>query len=69
MFQDIVNRELFFDNTKSDVSDNCKNLIYCLLKKDPARRIGAKDEQEIRTHPRFADIDWTRLLNKEVKCM
>ena len=44
MFQDIVNRELFFDNSKIEASDNCKNLIYSLLKKDPAKRIGSKDE-------------------------
>jgi len=44
MFQDIVNRELFFDNSKIEASDNCKNLIFSLLKKDPAKRIGVNDE-------------------------
>ena len=58
MFQDIVNRELFFDTPKVDSSDNCKNLIYSLLKKDQTKRIGAKDEMEIRNHPWFSDIDW-----------
>ncbi len=43
MYKDIVDRELFFDNTKAEVSDNCKNLIYSLLKKDPLKRIGAKN--------------------------
>jgi hypothetical protein len=44
MFQDIVNKELLLDNSKIEVSDNCKNLISSLLKKDPAKRIGVKDE-------------------------
>lgn len=67
MFQDIVNRELFFDNSKTDVSDHCKNLIYSLLKKDPAKRIGAKDENEIKNHPWFADMNWSTLLAKKIK--
>lgn len=58
MFQDIVNRELLFENSKIEVSDNCKNLIYSLLKKDPIKRIGSKDELEIKKHPWFADIEW-----------
>lgn len=67
MFQDIVNRELFFDNIKTDVSDQCKNLIFSLLKKDPMKRIGAKDELEIKNHPWFADLDWARLMLKQIK--
>lgn len=67
MFQDILNRELFFDSNKTEVSDQCKNLIFCLLKKDPTKRIGAKDENEIKNHPWFADINWTHLLEKKIK--
>lgn len=67
MFHDIVNRELFFDNSKNDVSDQCKNLIYSLLKKDPMKRIGAKDNNEIKNHTWFSDIDWNKLLEKRIK--
>lgn len=66
MFHDIVNRELFFDNTKADVSENCKNMIYTLLRKDPEKRLGSKNEDEIKLHPWFEDIDWSALLKKEV---
>jgi|LakMenEpi03Aug12_release.lakeMendotaPanAssembly.Ray.scaffolds.fasta_scaffold6528638_1 hypothetical protein len=44
MFQDIVNRELSFENNKIEASDNCKNLIHSLLKKDASKRVGCKDE-------------------------
>jgi hypothetical protein len=30
------------------------------------KRIGAKEEIEIKNHPWFADMDWERLLKKEV---
>jgi hypothetical protein len=33
------------------------------------KRIGAKDEQEIKAHPWFQDIDWDKLLKKEVQLM
>jgi len=66
MFQDIVNKELYFDNTKIDVSENCKNIIYALLKKDSAKRIGAVNEKDIKNHPWFADLDWDKLIKKRV---
>lgn len=31
------------------------------------KRIGAKDENEIKNHPWFADINWTHLLEKKIK--
>lgn len=31
------------------------------------KRIGAKEEIEIKNHPWFADVDWERLLKKEIK--
>lgn len=35
MFHDILNRELFFDNSKVEASAEVKDLIKNLLKKDP----------------------------------
>jgi hypothetical protein len=37
-----------------------------LLKKDPSKRIGAKEEAEIKSHPWFDDMDWVKLLKREV---
>lgn len=31
------------------------------------KRIGAKDENEIKNHPWFADMDWTKLMEKKIK--
>lgn len=42
MYHDILNRELFFDNSKVDASQDVKNLIKSLLKKDPEQRLGNK---------------------------
>lgn len=42
MFHDILNRELFFDNSKVDASPEAKDLIRNLLKKDPEKRLGSK---------------------------
>ena len=64
MFSDILNRELFFDNSKVQASEEVKNLIYNLLKKDPEQRLGTKNEDDIKNLPWFKDIDWENLLNK-----
>lgn len=35
--------------------------------KEPSKRLGSKnDSTEIKAHPWFADVDWTRVLKKEV---
>lgn len=35
--------------------------------KEPSKRLGSKnDSTEIKGHPWFADVDWTRVLKKEV---
>lgn len=64
MFHDILNRELFFDNSKVQASEEAKSIIYNLLKKDPEQRLGSKNEDDIKNHPWFKDVDWERLLRK-----
>lgn len=58
MFHDILNRDIFFDNLKTTPSEDARNLIYNLLKKDPEQRIGTKSEEDIKNHPWFKDLDW-----------
>ena len=65
MYKDILKRELFFDNSKAEVSQEGKDLIRGLLTKDSDKRLGTKDEKEIRNHPWFADIDFEKILSKE----
>ena len=58
MFHDILNRQLFFDNSKVQASEDVKNLIQSLLEKNPEKRLGTKDENEIKKHPWFYDLNW-----------
>lgn len=51
------------------LSDTVKDLMKHLFVKDPNERLGSGpgDSEEIKQHPWFADIDWERMLRKEVK--
>jgi hypothetical protein len=47
-------------------------LINCLLQlldRDPRSRLGAgpSDADEIRSHPYFENVDWEKLLKRQVK--
>ena len=54
-----------FDNPKfpSNLSQNARNLIECLLKKDPAKRLGTTSK--VRDHPWFEDVNWDALLKMQ----
>lgn len=65
MYHDILNRELFFDNSRVECSQDAKDLIKNLLKKDPEKRLGSKNEEEIKNHPWFSSIDFSKILAKE----
>jgi serum/glucocorticoid-regulated kinase 2 len=54
-----------FDNPKfpSSLSQNARNLIECLLKKDPAKRLGTTSK--VRDHPWFEDVNWDALLKMQ----
>mmetsp|Transcript_15409 Transcript_15409/g.22369 ORF Transcript_15409/g.22369 Transcript_15409/m.22369 type:complete len:344 (+) Transcript_15409:37-1068(+) len=65
LFQSIIHGEA---NYPSYLSEQVKDLLSKLFAKDPASRLGSgpTDAQEIKQHPWFADIDWDRMLRKEV---
>ena len=49
------------------MSDNLKDIINKLLDKNQATRLGSKsDADEIVNHPWFADINWDKLIKKEL---
>lgn len=48
------------------ISRQAKDLIYSLLEKDPAIRLGARNISEIKNHPFFRGLDWERLAKKEI---
>lgn len=54
--------------TPSFVSDQARDLLEKLLKRNPEDRLGAgpEDEMAIRKHPFFADIDFDKMYRKEI---
>jgi len=54
-------------NQKISISDNLKDLITCLLRKDPSKRIGSENGfDEIRSHPFFSKMNFEKLIKKEI---
>jgi serine/threonine protein kinase len=50
------------------LSKEAISLISGLLERDPARRLGYRDDAaEIKAHPFFRSIDWVKLYNKELE--
>jgi serine/threonine protein kinase len=49
------------------ISKHAASLLSGLLTKDPARRLGTRSIDDIKSHPFFASIDWEQLVKKEVK--
>ena len=47
-------------------SEDLKDLMKKLLEKDPNKRFGVFDKDEIKRHPFFKGIDWEKLENKEI---
>lgn len=60
--------DLDSDERLKDVSAEGRDLIRRLLERDPSKRLGSEDEEQIaiRTHPFFQGIDWSALLRFEV---
>jgi len=49
------------------VRDGARDMVMCLLQRDPAKRLGsASDLKEVRTHPFFASVDWRALERQDL---
>jgi serine/threonine protein kinase len=50
------------------LSNNAKNLLEGLFRKDPEKRLGGgpSDAEEIKAHPWFEGVDWDSYLRKEI---
>lgn len=44
-----------------------RDLLGKLLNKDPEKRLGSMGSREIRSHPWFSDVNWEKIIKKEVK--
>lgn len=49
-----------------EISQEAEDLILKLLIKDPERRLGSKNKEEIKRHPFFKNLDWEKMANKEL---
>lgn len=65
MYEKIVRAKLTFP---SYFSTNAKQILSELLDRSPKTRLGStNDADDIKAHTFFADIDWDKLLAKEIK--
>lgn len=67
MYRKIIKEKVKFKpNVK--ISKEAEDLIVQLLNKNPKQRLGNQaDSLEILSHPWFEDLDWTQLLEKQIK--
>lgn len=66
IFEAIMDDDIIFP---ASLSKNAVNLLQKLLCKDPHKRLGGSksDAEEIKKHPYFADVDFDKILNREIK--
>ena len=64
MYRKILQDQLLFPE---DMSDDASNLLSGLLTRDPTLRLGNRGTDEIRNHPFFRSIDWTKLMRKQLQ--
>jgi len=64
MYTKILSGELKFPTY---ISENAKSLLEGLLTRDPEKRLGSNGGQDIKVHPWFAEIDWEKLIRKEIE--
>lgn len=63
LYENIKNAKL---QIPSYISPAAKDLLLKLLNKNPKQRLGVVDKNEIKRHPFFKSIDWTKLYNREI---
>ena len=65
--QQIVKNELKFPKN-SNISENAKNLLELLLKKNPNERLGGSNEfEEIKKHKFFEGVNFNDIINRKIE--
>ncbi|KAJ3060640.1 hypothetical protein HK102_009415, partial [Quaeritorhiza haematococci] len=66
MYKKILHNQLTFPPGFSELA---QSLCRGLLERDPKRRLGGgpADAEDVKRHPFFHDIDWDKLLKKQIK--
>eukprot|EP00889_Picochlorum_renovo_P002913 jgi/Picre1/29943/NNA_005321.t1 len=58
--------DYMFPTLEPPMSDECKDLLKSLLRKDPEDRLGHEaGAEDVKRHPWFHDIDWSLLANSK----
>lgn len=66
MYHNILNKQVIFDSNIA-ISANARDIIVRLLERDPNKRFGVQgDSQEILSHPWFADINVSLILQRKI---
>ena len=63
LYKNIKEGNLNFPNY---ISPDARLIIKKLLEKDPSKRLGSKDKNEIKRDPFFRSIDWDLLFSKKI---
>lgn len=67
MYKNTLLKDLKFKQNV-EISENAKDFISKLLKKNPKKRLGSiADSLEIMSHPWLQDINWGHLIEKKIK--
>lgn len=48
------------------ISDDGFDVLQKLLEKDPKLWLGARNDEEVKSHDYFSTISWSKVLNKEL---
>eukprot|EP01084_Bolivina_argentea_P087098 157364_1 len=65
IYQQILENTVTFPTGLIDI--NAKDIIRKLLKKDVSDRLGSKNDDDVKKHLFFKDIDWEKLLREEIE--
>lgn len=66
MLGNILKNDIIF-NSSVTVSKELKDLIIKCTNKDPSLRIGTESTGDIKYHPFFKDVNWNKVVSKDIK--
>nr|XP_019950037.1 PREDICTED: microtubule-associated serine/threonine-protein kinase 3-like [Paralichthys olivaceus] len=64
VFLRVTTEELTWPERELDVTDDAKDLIFSLMKKNPMERLGTRGAHEVKNHPFFQNLDMNNLLSE-----
>jgi serine/threonine protein kinase len=65
VFDNILSRNIDWEEGAMDISPEARDLMECLMCTDPKTRLGTQGADEIKQHPFFEGIDWNNVADGE----